>query len=225
MIQPEACIFDLDGVIVETSDAHFKAWQRLAESLGISFGQEFNEQLKGVSRRKSIEKILAIDDRELSEDEIQRLMDKKNGWYQDAIAELTPDDILDGVPEFLKALEKMGIPIGIGSSSKNAPYIIDYLQLNDTFEVIIDGNKVENTKPDPEVFLKGAKALNAGPQKTIVFEDAASGVKAANRGGFISVGIGSEEYLGEADLVIENFVGLSPETLFSQLSEKQNISI
>lgn len=219
MISPDACIFDLDGVIVETSDAHFKAWQRLAESLGISFGKEFNEQLKGVSRRKSIEKILALDDRKLSEEEIQRLMDKKNGWYQDAIAELTPDDILEGVPEFLKSLQEMEIPLGIGSSSKNAPYIIDYLKLNDTFGIIIDGNKVDNTKPDPEVFLKGAKALHAHPSKTIVFEDAASGVKAANNGGFISVGVGSEEYLGDADLVINNFIGLTPEKLFKKLNE------
>lgn len=220
MIQPDACIFDLDGVIVETSDAHFKAWQRLGESLGISFGEEFNEQLKGVSRRKSIDKILALDDRQLPEEEIQQLMDKKNGWYQDAIADLTPEDILEGVPEFLAALEEMKVPMGIGSSSKNALYIIDYLQLNDTFGVIIDGNKVENTKPDPEVFLKGAEALNAQPAKTIVFEDAASGVQAANRGGFISVGVGSEEYLGDADLVIQNFIGLTPEKLFKQLSEK-----
>lgn len=220
MNKPDACIFDLDGVIVETSDAHFKAWQRLAESLGISFGEEFNEQLKGVSRRKSIEKILALDDRELPEEEIQQLMDKKNGWYQDSIAELTPSDILEGIPEFLERLQEMEISLGIGSSSKNAPYIIDYLQLNDTFEVIIDGNKVENTKPDPEVFLKGAKALNANPARTIVFEDAASGVEAANAGGFISVGVGSEEYLGDADLVISDFIGLTPEKLFKKLSDK-----
>lgn len=220
MNKPEACIFDLDGVIVETSDAHFKAWQRLAESLGISFGEEFNEQLKGVSRRKSIEKILALDDCELPEEEIQQLMDKKNGWYQDSIAELTPGDILEGIPEFLERLQEMEISLGIGSSSKNAPYIIDYLQLNDTFEVIIDGNKVKNTKPDPEVFLKGAKALNVNPSQTIVFEDAASGVEAAKTGGFISVGVGSEEYLGEADLVISDFIGLTPEELFKKLSDK-----
>jgi beta-phosphoglucomutase len=220
MIKPDACIFDLDGVIVETSDAHFKAWQRLAESLEISFGEEFNEQLKGVSRRKSIEKILALDHRELPEEEIQQLMDKKNGWYQDAIAELSPDDILEGVPEFLKSLQEMEIPLGIGSSSKNAPYIIDYLQLNDTFGVTIDGNKVENTKPDPEVFLKGADALHADPAKTIVFEDAASGIEAANNGRFISVGVGTEEYLGDADLVIPNFIGLTPSALFNKLNDK-----
>ena len=147
-------------------------------------------------------------------------MDKKNGWYQDAIAELSPEDILEGVPGFLESVQKMEIPVAIGSSSKNAQYIIDYLQLNDTFGVIIDGTKVENTKPDPEVFLKGAKALKADPSRTIVFEDAASGVEAANNGGFISVGVGSEEYLGDADLVIPNFVGLTPERLFEKLNDK-----
>lgn len=220
MIKPGACIFDLDGVIVETSDAHFNAWQRLGKSIGISFGKEFNEQLKGVSRRKSIDKILELGDLELPEDEIKRLMDKKNGWYQEAIAELTPNDILDGVPEFLDNLQQMKVRLGIGSSSKNAPFIIDHLQLNDMFEVIIDGNKVENTKPNPEVFLKGGKALDTDPSKTIVFEDAASGVEAATRGGFISVGVGSEEYLGKADLVIQNFIGLTPEQLFNRLSDK-----
>lgn len=221
MNQPEACIFDLDGVIVETADSHYKAWKRLAESLNIPFSKEFNESLKGVSRRKSIDKILAIDDRQLPEEEIQRLMDKKNGWYRDSIAELTPDDILEGVPDFLKELKQMGIRLGIGSSSKNAPFIINYLHLNDMFEVIIDGGKVENTKPDPEVFLKGAKALNAEPTNSIVFEDAASGIEAANAGGFASVGVGSEEYLGDADLVISDFKGLTPKQLFEQLEVKQ----
>ena len=220
MNNPEAYIFDLDGVIVETTDAHFKAWQRLAESLGISFGDEFNEQLKGVGRRASIGKILALDDRELPENEIQRLMDKKNDWYQDFIAELTLNHILDGVPNFLETLQEMNIPMGIGSSSKNASYIIDCLQLNDSFGVIIDGNKVENTKPDPEVFLKGARVLDADPSKTIVFEDSVSGVEAANRGGFVSIGVGCEEYLGDANLVIKNFIGLTPDKLFNQLSDK-----
>lgn len=214
---PDACIFDLDGVIVETADLHFKAWKRLADSLDIPFGKEYNEKLKGVSRRKSLEKILAIDNQTIPEEEFQQLMDKKNGWYQDSIAQLTPDDILEGVSEFLDDLKELGIHLAIGSSSKNAAFIIECLQLNDTFEVIIDGNKVENTKPDPEVFLKGAKALNANPANSIVFEDAASGVAAANAGGFYSVGVGSEEYLSDADLVISDFKGVTPKQLFRQL--------
>jgi len=214
---PKAWLFDLDGVIVETADLHFKAWKRLAESLDISFGEEQNQQLKGVSRRKSIEKILAMDDRTLPEEKIQELMDRKNGWYQDSIADLTPDDILDGIPEFIAELQAMDVRLGIGSSSKNARYILDYLELTDTFEVVIDGTKVENTKPDPEVFQKGAKALDAAPDETIVFEDAASGVEAALAGGMRCVGVGSEEFLGDAHLVISDFKGLTPQKLLQLL--------
>ena len=217
MDTPKAWLFDLDGVIVETADLHFKAWKRLAESLDIPFGEEENHALKGVSRRKSIEKILALDNRSLPEEEIQQLMDKKNGWYQDSIAELTPDDILEGIPEFLEELQQMGVKLGIGSSSKNAQYIMDYLQIHDIFEVVIDGTKVEKTKPNPEVFLKGAKALGTKPSETIVFEDAESGVEAALAGGMRCVGVGSEQYLGDADLVISTFKGLTPRTLLEKL--------
>lgn len=214
---PAACIFDLDGVIVETAQFHFKAWQRLAESLDIPFGPEFNEKLKGVSRRKSIEKILSVDDRTLPESKIKELMDKKNEWYQDYIAELTPEDILEGIPTFLDELQALNIGLAIGSSSKNAQYILDYLQLNDPFQAVIDGTKVENTKPDPEVFLKGAKALGVAPEECLVFEDAASGVEAAKAGGMVCVGVGSEEYLGDADLVISSFKDLGPQELFAQI--------
>lgn len=217
MDTPKAWLFDLDGVIVETADLHFKAWKRLADSLDIPFGEEENHALKGVSRRKSIEKILALDNRSLPEEEIRKLMDKKNGWYQDYIADLTPDDILEGIPEFLAELQQMGVKLGIGSSSKNAQYIMDYLQINDIFEVVIDGTKVEKTKPDPEVFLKGAKALGSKPSETIVFEDAESGVKAALDGGMTCVGVGSEKHLGEADLVISTFKGLTPRSLLEKL--------
>lgn len=220
METPKAWLFDLDGVIVETADLHYKAWKRLADSLDIPFGQKENQELKGVSRRKSLEKILALDDRTLPEEEFQQLMDRKNGWYQDYLTDLSPDDILEGIPEFLEELQKMDVKLGIGSSSKNAQYIMDYLQLNDTFEVVIDGTKVENTKPDPEVFLKGAKALGADPSETLVFEDAASGVKAAKAGGMVCVGVGSEQQLGDADLVISTFKGLTPQQLVQQLGNR-----
>lgn len=216
---PAACIFDLDGVIVETADAHFKAWKRLAHSLDIPFSEEDNEALKGVSRRKSIEKILALDNRSLPDDKIQELMDRKNEWYQQSIAELTPEDILAGIPEFLQALKEMNVKLAIGSSSKNAPFIVDYLELNDTFEAVIDGNKVERTKPDPEVFLKGAKALDVAPEDCVVFEDAASGIEAAKAAGMRCVGVGSEEVLGGADLVISTFKGLTAKELFRQLDD------
>ena len=218
MNTPKAWIFDLDGVIVETAQSHYKAWKRLADSLDIPFDESYNEELKGVSRKKSLQKILALDDREVSEEQFQQLMDKKNDWYQEYISNLSPDDILEGIPEFLGELKEMGAKLVIGSSSKNAQFIMDYLQLTDTFDAIIDGTKVTNTKPDPEVFLKGAKAVGVEPSESIVFEDAASGVEAAKAAGMLCVGVGSEEILGDADLVIQSFENLSPQKLIKRLN-------
>jgi len=214
---PTTWIFDLDGVIVETAQFHFKAWKKLADTLDIPFDESDNEALKGVSRSQSLQNILDLDDREISEEKFQQLMDQKNGWYQDYIAQLTPDDILDGIPEFLEVLQAQDANLVIGSSSKNAQFIMDYLQLTDTFDAIIDGTKVKNTKPDPEVFLNGAKAVGADPSDCIVFEDAESGVEAALAADMLCVGVGSEEILGDADLVIQSFEGLTPKTLLNQL--------
>lgn len=209
MQKPAACIFDLDGVIVDTAHYHFKAWQRLAESIGVPFTQEDNKQLKGLSRRKSIQKILDIGDKSLPESAIRDLMDKKNSWYQDYVSELGPADILPGVESFLKELEQKNIKKVIGSSSKNAPYILESLELTERFGAIIDGASVEKTKPHPEVFLKGAEKMGAEPADCIVFEDAASGVEAANRAGMWSVGVGDKRYLDEADAVIPSFKNMS----------------
>lgn len=215
---PEAWIFDLDGVIVETAQSHFKAWKKLAGTLNIALDESQNEALKGVSRRKSLEKILALDNRSISDEHFEQLMDQKNQWYQDYIADLSPDDILDGIPSFLDELQNMGVKLVIGSSSKNAPFILDYLELTDTFDAVIDGNKVRNTKPDPEVFLNGAKAVGVAPANCIVFEDAESGVEAARAANMCCVGVGSENILGAADLVITSFKGLTPKKLLKQLN-------
>lgn len=209
MQQPVACIFDLDGVIVDTAHYHFKAWQRLAESLSIPFTEEENKQLKGLSRRKSIQIILDLGDKSLPESEIKELMNKKNGWYQDYISTLTPDNILPGIIVFLDELEAKGIKKAIGSSSKNAKHILESIDLTQRFGAIVDGASVDKTKPHPEVFLKGAKALGVDPSACIVFEDAASGVEAANRGGMWSVGVGDEQYLSDADAVIPSFKNMT----------------
>lgn len=214
---PDAWIFDLDGVIVETAQFHFKGWKKLADSLNISFDESHNEALKGVSRAESLNIILDLDDRRVSDEEFQQLMDQKNEWYQQYISQLTSDDILEGIPAFLNDLQSMGVKLVIGSSSKNAQYIMDYLQLTDTFDAIIDGTKVKNTKPDPEVFLKGARAVRVKPSDCIVFEDAESGVEAALAANMPCVGVGSEERLGDANLVITSFKDLTPQKLLEQL--------
>ena len=214
---PEAWIFDLDGVIVETAHFHYKSWKQLADRLDIPFDETKNEALKGVSRKKSLQKILALDDRTVSEEEFQQLMDQKNEWYLNHITGLGPNNILDGIPDFLEQLRAMNVKLAIGSSSKNAEHIIDRLELNDFFEAIIDGTKVINTKPDPEIFLKGAQALKAEPADCLVFEDAASGIRAAKEAGIPCVGVGEKDYLSEADLVIASFKNQTPKKLLTQL--------
>lgn len=209
----KACLFDMDGVIVDTAKFHFKAWHRLAESLGVPFTEEQNEQLKGVSRVDSLEKILKWGNITLPQERKEELMTLKNQWYLDYVATVTPDEMLPGVPAFLNELKKASIKIGLGSSSKNAELILDKLEITPLFETIIDGNKVQRSKPHPEVFLRGAEELNISPSDTIVFEDAQSGVKAAIDGGFRCVGIGDANVLNEATIVIPSFEGFTLERL------------
>ncbi|HET6527731.1 MAG TPA: beta-phosphoglucomutase [Balneolaceae bacterium] len=214
---PRAWIFDLDGVIVETAQFHFKSWKKLADTLEIPFDETKNESLKGVSRKQSLQKILAMADRTISDKEFRRLMDQKNEWYQAYISKLTPADMLDGIPEFLAQLKTMNVKLAIGSSSKNAEYIINYLQLNEMFDTVIDGTKVTKTKPHPEIFLKGAETLGAEPEDCIVFEDAISGIQAAKEAGMTCVGVGKEKHLSQADLVITSFKNRTPKKLLAQL--------
>ncbi len=211
----KACLFDMDGVIVDTAKFHFKAWHRLAESLGVPFSEEQNEQLKGVSRVDSLEKILNWGNITLSQERKKELMTLKNQWYLDYVATVTPDEMLPGVPAFLNELKEAGIKIGLGSSSKNAELILNKLEIMSLFDTVIDGNKVQLSKPNPEVFLCGAKELNVNPSDTIVFEDAQSGVKAAIDGGFRCVGIGDVNVLNEANVVVSSLYGMTIGKLFS----------
>lgn len=198
----KACIFDLDGVIVDTATFHYKAWKRLANELGFDLTQEQNEQLKGISRMKSLDILLDIGNMNATDEEKQKLADKKNSWYRSYIKEMKPEDILPGTLEFFNELKKENIKIGVGSASKNATTILRQIELETYLDSIIDGNKVSHAKPDPEVFVKGAEELKEKPGNCVVFEDAQSGVEAANNGGMYSVGVGSEKILHEADMVV-----------------------
>ncbi len=216
----KACIFDLDGVIVDTAKYHFIAWRRMANELGVDFTEEENEQLKGVSRMGSLELILQWGGIQLSEAEKLAWAEKKNNWYREYILEMKPDEILEGVLPFLDELQERGIQLGLGSASKNAGTIIERVRLRDRFASIVDGTKTTKSKPDPEVFLKGAAELGRQPAECIVFEDAAKGIDAALNGGFYAVGIGSPENLGHAHLVIPNFIGHTLDSLLSGLNIK-----
>lgn len=198
-------IFDLDGVIVDTAKYHFLAWQKLAKSIGIDFSLEQNEQLKGVSRVKSLEKILAWGNKTISEEQFNALMASKNDDYLSFIAKMNHDEILPDVPKVLNYLKEQNQPISLGSASKNARQILEKVDLLKQFDAIVDGNDVSKAKPDPEVFLIAAKALNIKPEDCIVFEDSVAGVQAANTANMISIGIGEKSVLHEADYVFSDF--------------------
>ena len=200
-----SCIFDLDGVIVDTAKYHFQAWRRLANELGFDFDAHANEGLKGVGRMESLEIILDWGNIQLSQEEKQAWADRKNGWYQGLIRKMNASEILPGAMEFLEEVKGLGKHIALGSSSKNARTILDYIGLGDYFDVVIDGNSITRTKPDPQVFLLCAEGLNQTPASCVVFEDAQSGVDAAIAGGFYAVGVGKPESLGHAHLVIPGF--------------------
>ncbi len=220
----KACIFDLDGVIVDTAKYHFIAWRRLANELGFDFTEKENEQLKGVSRMGSLDLILSWGGVELSEEEKIAWANKKNAWYREYLKDMTPDDILEGVMPFLDDLARHSIHVGLGSASKNAMTVIEQIDLQDRFEVIIDGTKTTRSKPDPQVFDLGAEAMGVEPEVCIVFEDAASGVEAALNGGFYAVGIGQPENLGHAHLVIPNFIGKTLADIVSAIEKSEPIS-
>jgi len=220
MLNIKACIFDLDGVIVDTAKYHFVAWRRLANELGIDFTEKENEQLKGVSRRDSLDLILKWGGIEIEEAKKTELTTRKNEWYLEYIAKMTASEILPGIQLFLDELKYRGIKIGLGSASKNAPFILRQVGLIDYFEAVIDGTQVVNGKPHPEVFLKGAAALGVLPNQCIVFEDAEKGVDAALEGGMIAVGVGSEATLGHAHFVMPGFENTRYEVLMEILNEK-----
>lgn len=202
-------IFDLDGVIVDTAKYHYLAWKELANQLGINFTEEHNELLKGVSRVKSLEILLGVGDVTLSDTEKATYMEEKNTRYLEYVAKMDESEILPGIKELLAFLKENKIPFSLGSASKNARVILEGVNLLDAFTAIVDGNDVSKAKPDPEVFLIAAQKLKLEPKKCIVIEDAAAGIEAAKRANMKSVGIGEEEMLGAADVLLDSTAKLT----------------
>lgn len=198
----KACIFDLDGVIVDTARYHFLAWKKLATQLNIEFTEEDNEHLKGVSRMDSLELILNSSNLKIDQKTKEEYADQKNRWYFDYINRMTPDEILPGSLKLIKDLKMAGIKIALGSASRNTPLILERLRLENTFDAIADGNIVLKAKPDPEVFLTAARMLGVNPPDCIVFEDAIAGIRAANAAGMMCIGIGSAKVLTEAHNIV-----------------------
>jgi beta-phosphoglucomutase len=209
----KACIFDLDGVIVDTAVYHYKAWRRLANQLGFDFTLEQNEELKGISRIDSLKKILSWGALNKSESEMQSLATLKNTWYVEMITKMTSDEILPGAKEFLELVRSKGYLTALGSASKNSELILNQIGLMHFFDVLVDGNKVTTSKPNPEVFLIGASELKVKPEQCVVFEDAIAGIQAAKAGKMKAIGIGSAKVLREADLVVEGLFEMTIEKI------------
>lgn len=197
-------IFDLDGVITDTAEYHYIAWKDLAKKLDIEIDREFNETLKGISRSESLEKILINGDKEkkYTEKEKEELADSKNDYYLTLLEKLTPNDVMENIVETLKYLKENNIKVALASASKNAPLILDKLELRDYFEVIVDPSSVKQGKPAPDIFLEGARLIGLNPNDCIGVEDSEAGVIAINDSNMLSIGIGSEENLNHADVVI-----------------------
>ena len=211
----EACIFDLDGVVVDTAKYHFIAWKALARELGFDFTLADNERLKGVSRMQSLDILLEIGGKQFTQSEKIAMAEKKNTLYVSYIEKMSPEETLPGVEKFLQELRKRGIKTALGSASKNAPLILERIGLAGWFDVIVDGNSISEAKPNPEVFLKGAEKLGVMPEHCVVFEDAIAGVEAARNANMYCVGIGEPQNLGLADLVIPGFNEFTVEMLLT----------
>lgn len=198
----KACIFDLDGVIVDTARYHYLAWNRLAKEIGIPFTELDNERLKGVSRMRSLDIILELGGVTLSEVKKERLATEKNTWFVNYLDHMAPDEIFPGIKLLLERLRRAGLKIALASSSRNAKKVIALLNIGNKFDVIVDGTMVVNSKPDPEIFLLAASKLRIAPENCLVFEDAEAGVEAALAAGMKCIGIGSPLQVGKANKVM-----------------------
>lgn len=204
----ELVIFDLDGVIVSTDQYHYEAWKALSDKHNLLFNYEMNHMLRGVSRGECLKIILDLNSRIVDSIEFAQMLEEKNNLYKEKLNQLTEKDILPGVPALLKDLKEHNIPVAIGSSSKNTPAILKGIGLSENFDVIVDGNSIINSKPDPEVFLKCAVKMNISPEKCVVIEDAKAGIDAALAADMYAIGVG-EENLPGAHKMIKNLKNLS----------------
>lgn len=212
-------IFDLDGVLTDTAEYHFRGWKRLADELGIPFTREDNEALRGIPRRESL--LLILKEREFSEEQILEMMERKNRYYLEFIHDITPRDVLPGARELLEEIRVAGLKSALGSASKNAAEVIQRLGIADLLNAVADGHSVERQKPAPDLFLHAASLLELSPSECVVVEDAAAGIEAARAGGFLSIGVGPRERLREADLVLPNLDGIHLQDLLDRLNMSQ----
>ncbi len=193
-------IFDLDGVLTDTAEYHYRGWKRLADEEGLPFTREDNEALRGIPRRESL--MLILKGRIYREEKIQEMMERKNNYYLEFIHAINPNDLLPGARDLLIEIHSMGLKSALGSASKNAREVIQRLGIANLLDAISDGNSVERQKPAPDLFLHAASQLNLKPAECVVVEDTASGIAAGRAGGFHTLGLGPRERVGAADVVL-----------------------
>lgn len=213
-----AFIFDLDGVLTDTAEYHYRGWKRLADELGIPFTREENEALRGIPRRESL--MLILKEREYSEEQILDMMARKNLYYLEFIRQISPRDLLPGARELLEEIRAAGLKSALGSASRNAPQVVERLSIADLLDAISDGHSVEQQKPAPDLFLHAAAQLGLTPAECVVVEDAAAGIEAAHAGGFRAVGLGPRERVGKADLVLPSLEGVHLADLLTALDHQ-----
>ncbi|MEO6350439.1 MAG: beta-phosphoglucomutase, partial [Candidatus Limnocylindrales bacterium] len=225
--EPEAAvrglIFDLDGVVTNTSEAHYQAWQRLADEEDLPFDRTANEKLRGISRRQSL--ALLLGKRSVSPEKAEELMERKNGYYKELIARISPSDLLPGALDVIDEARARGLGVALASASKNAREVLDRLGIADRFDVICDGNSVTAAKPAPDLFLAAAEGLGLSPEACVVFEDATDGVAAGKVAGMMTVGIGPRERVGEADVVLEKgFEAVNLDLIVDLLAQSREVA-
>ncbi len=223
----KAVLFDLDGVITDTAEYHYQAWRDLAESLGIKgVDRKFNEQLKGVSREDSLEKILLLEGKRnyFSNEEFTSLAKQKNDNYVQMIQKVCPKDIYPGILELLQDLKANGIKIGLASASKNGKFLLERMDLTSFFDYIADPAEVAASKPAPDIFLAAAGGLNIPISETIGIEDAKAGITAIQAAGSLPIGVGNAADLGTNIDIVQDTSYLSIEYLQEIWKQRRSVN-
>ena len=212
----KAVLFDLDGVLVSTDEYHYRSWLKLSKEEGFDFfDHEFNHQFRGVARMECVEILTKASGRLYTIEQKQEIADRKNRYFAESLASVTPDELLPGALAALRELKRRGVKIAVASNSRNAKPIIRQVGIDQYLDAVVDGHEIENSKPDPEVFLLAAKSIGVPPANCIVVEDAVAGLEAARRAGMKALGIGSRERLPNADIVVADLSAISIDDLLS----------
>ncbi len=210
-----AVILDLDGVVTDTAEYHYLAWKKLADEEGVPFSRNDNDQLRGVSRRRSLELLLGDALSRYGEPQLLEMMDRKNAYYRDMLQRITRSDLLPGAADLIATLRRRGVKVAIGSASRNTPTVLDRLEIRHLFDAVSDGHSVVRPKPEPDVFVFAAGALQVPVAECAVVEDAEAGVRAARSAGMLAVGVGSPERVGHAHLRYDTTADIDVDAVLS----------